>query len=89
MSRGYQRLEVEEEAVEALMGNARSKEEFRRYQSVYLRIAEKMSTKLISKITGLSQSHIQSIHSSTRIRGLVSLASKPKGERRYRSGKTA
>jgi transposase len=82
MSRGYQRLEVEEEAVKALMGNARSKEEFRRYQSVYLRIAEKMSTKLISKITGLSQSHIQSIHSSTRIRGLVSLASKPKGGRR-------
>lgn len=82
MSRGYQKLEVEEEAVKALMDNAKSKDEFRRYQSLYLRVAEKMPTTFISKITGLSQSHIQSIHSSTRTKGLASLASKPKGGRR-------
>jgi transposase len=64
------------------MDSAKSKDEFRRYQSLYLRVAEKMPTTLISKITGLSQSHIQSIHSSARTKGLASLASKPKGGRR-------
>ena len=82
MSRGYQKLEVEEEVVKALMNQSKSKEEFRRYQSVYLRVSEKMQTPLIAKITGLSKSHIQSIHSLCRTKGLNSLASRGKGGRR-------
>lgn len=82
MSRGYQKLEIDEEAIRTLMNDSKTKEEFRRYQSLYLRIAEKMPTGLIAKITGLSQSGIHSIHSLARTKGLVSLASRPKGGRR-------
>jgi len=82
MSRGYQKLEIDEEAIRTLMNDSKTKEEFRRYQSLYLRIAEKMPTDLIAKITGLSQSGIQSIHSLARTKGLASLASRPKGGRR-------
>lgn len=82
MSRGYQKLEIDEEAIRTLMNDSKTKEEFRRYQSLYLRIAEKMPTTLIAKITGLSQSRIQSIHSTARTKGLASLANQLKGGRR-------
>ncbi len=36
MSRGYQVLEVNVEEVKQLMNEAKTKEEFRRYQSIYL-----------------------------------------------------
>lgn len=62
MSRGYQKLEIDAEAVKALMNASKTRDEFRRFQAPYLRIAEKMPTSLIAKITGLSRSHIQSIH---------------------------
>jgi len=42
MSRGYQTLEIEEEEVRLLMNNAKNKDEFRRYQALYLRVGEKI-----------------------------------------------
>jgi transposase len=82
VSRGYQSLEIEAEEVRLLMNGSKNKEEFRRYQSVYLRVAEKMPTSLIAKITGLSKSHIHSVHSLCRTKGLASLSSSSKGGRR-------
>lgn len=79
MSRGYQRLEVEAEEARQLMNGAKDKDEFRRYQALYLRVGEKMSTSLIAKITGFSKSHIHSLHSFARKKGIASLASSKKG----------
>lgn len=81
MSKGYQALEVEEEEVKQLMNNAKNKEEFRRYQSVYLRVSEQMATSLIAKITGLSESHVHKIHSQCRTKGISSLCSSKRGGR--------
>jgi transposase len=81
MSKGYQSLAIEAEEVKRLMNIAKNKEEFRRYQSIYLRVAEKMPTSLIAKITGLSESHIHRIHSQCRQKGLGALASIKKGGR--------
>ncbi|WP_425360822.1 hypothetical protein [Candidatus Tisiphia endosymbiont of Ceraclea dissimilis] len=63
MSRGYKVLEVNVEEVKQLMNEAKTKEEFRRYQSIYLRVSEKMPTSLIAKVTGLSESHVHRTHS--------------------------
>jgi transposase len=84
MSRGYQALEVDVEEVKRLMNIAKNKEEFRRYQSIYLRVSEKMPVVLIAKITGLSESHIHRIHSQCRKKGLAIISSAKKGGR-YRS----
>ena len=81
MSRGYQALNIDGEEVRQLMNNAKNKEEFRRYQSVYLRISEQMATSLIAKVTGLSESHIHRIHNQCKANGLSSLCSGKKGGR--------
>ena len=81
MSRGYQELEIEAEEVRLLMKDSKTKDEFRRYQALHLRIAEKMSVPLIAKVTGFSCSHIHSIHSLVRTGGLSSLASGSRGGR--------
>ena len=75
MSRGYQALEIGVEEIRVLKNNAKNKDEFRRYQALYLRVGEKMPTFLIAKITRFSKSHIHSIHSFARIKGITSLAS--------------
>ncbi|WP_425360100.1 MULTISPECIES: helix-turn-helix domain-containing protein [unclassified Candidatus Tisiphia] len=84
MSRGYKVLEVNVEEVKQLMNEAKTKEEFRRYQSIYLRVSEKMPTSLIAKVTGLSESHVHRTHSQCRKKGLKALCSRKKGGR-YRS----
>ena len=81
MSRGYQALEIGVEEIRVLMNNAKNKDEFRRYQALYLRVEEKMPTFLIAKITGFSKSHIHSIHSFARTKWITSLASAKKGGR--------
>ncbi|WP_425361788.1 winged helix-turn-helix domain-containing protein [Candidatus Tisiphia endosymbiont of Mystacides longicornis] len=81
MARGYQKLEINPEEVRVLMNNSNSKDEFRRYQALYLRVSEKMSAHLIAKITCFSISHIHSIHSFARNKGITSLASAKKGGR--------
>ena len=81
MPKGYQNLEVDIEEVKLLMNNSKSKDEFRRYQALYLRVGEKMSASLIAKITGFSISHIHTIHSSAGTKGIASLASGIRGGR--------
>lgn len=63
------------------MNKAKNKEEFRRYQSVYLRVSEGMATSLIAKVTGLSESHIHKIHSQCRRKGISSLSNGKRGGR--------
>lgn len=84
MSKGYQALEVDAEEVKQLMNGTKNKEEFRRYQSIYLRVSEKMPASLIAKITGLSESHVHRVHSQCKKKGLGAISSGKKGGR-YRS----
>lgn len=81
MPRGYQKLEINPQEVKLLMSGSKNKDEFRRYQAVYLRAEEKMPAPSIAKITGFSLSHIHSIHSLVRAKGLGSLVSGNKGGR--------
>jgi transposase len=81
MPKGYQKLEVNVEEVKLLMNNSKSKDEFRRYQALYLRVGEKMSTSMIAKITGFSVSHVHTIHSSARTKGITSVTSAMRGGR--------
>lgn len=81
MPKGYQKLEMGVEEVKFLMNNSKSKDEFRRYQALYLRVSEKMPTSLIAKITGFSVSHVHTIHSYARTKGIASLASGMRGGR--------
>ena len=82
MSRSYNVLNIEAEEVRQLMNASKSKDEFRRYQSVYLRVSNQMPAPLIAQITGLSTSHIHKIHSLCFRDGISAIASKPKGGRR-------
>ena len=64
------------------MNASKSKDEFRRYQSLYLRVNNQMPTSLIAQITSLSLSHIHKIHSLCFRLGISAIASQPKGGRR-------
>ena len=64
------------------MNASKSKDEFRRYQSLYLRVSNQMPTPLIAQITGLSISHVHKIHSLCFRNGISALLSQPKGGRR-------
>lgn len=84
MSRGYQTLEVEEEEVKKRMKEARSVEEYKRYQAIHLRVNENMDVASISRSIGLSEDSIHRIHSRCRKEGLGSASSSKRGGR-YRS----
>ena len=84
MARKYSDLNIAAEKVKQLMDNSRNKEEFRRYQALYLRIAKQMPASDIADITGFSLSHIYKIHSQCCREGIASLSSGNKGGR-YRS----
>jgi transposase len=81
MPRGYQKLELDAKEVKLLMDGAKNKEEFRRFQALHLRVSENMSAPSIAKITGLSLSHVYSIHSFARNKGIESLTSGSRGGR--------
>lgn len=66
------------------MNESKTKEEFRRYQTIYLRVSEKMPTTIIAKVTGLSASYIHRIHSQCRKGGLKIICNRRRGGR-YRS----
>lgn len=82
MSRSYNVLNIEAEEVKQLMNASKSKDEFRRYQSLYLRVSNQSPVPLIAQITGLSISHIHKIHSLCFRNGIKAIASQPKGGRR-------
>jgi transposase len=82
MSKGYQKLVVDVASLKKLMKDASSKEEFVRYQAIYLRVCESMDVKKISEITNISESHIHKLHSQCRRYGLENIAIKKRGGRR-------
>ena len=82
MSRSYNSLNIKAEEVKQLMNASKNKDEFRRYQSVYLRVSQQMPASLIAQITGLSISHIHKIHSLCFRNGVEAIVSQPKGGRR-------
>ena len=82
MPRSYNVINIKAEEVRKLMDASKTKDEFRRYQSLYLRLSNQMPTPDISQITGLSVSHIHKIHSICFRNGIAALLSKPKGGRR-------
>lgn len=82
MSRSYNVINIEVEEVRRLMNAANTKDEFRRYQALYLRLSHQIPTPDIAQITGLSVSHIHKIHSLCFRNGISALLSKPKGGRR-------
>lgn len=82
MSRSYNVINIEAKKVKQLMHAANTKDEFRRYQALYLRLSNQMPTPDIAQITGLSISHIYKIHSLCFRHGVSALISKPKGGRR-------
>lgn len=84
MARRYSDLNIKVDDIKQLMNNSRNKEEFRRYQTVYLRVSQQMPVSAIADITGLSISHIYKIHSQCLKEGIASLSSQSKGGR-YRS----
>jgi transposase len=84
MSRGYQGLKVDEAAVKAAMSEAKTVDEFQRYQAIHLRVTEAMDVERIARLTGLAESTIHNLHSRCRRQGLEAVKAKHKGGR-YRS----
>ena len=84
MSRGYQSLSLDGEELKLRMKEAKSIDEYKRYQAVHLRVNEGMEVSVISRVTGLSESSVHRIHSHCRRKGLSSISSIGRGGR-YRS----
>jgi len=84
MARKYNDMNLGAEDIKQLMNNSKNKEEFRRYQAVYLRVSQQMPAPAIADITGFSLSHIYKIHSQCLKEGISSLSNRSKGGR-YRS----
>ena len=76
MPRGYQKFELDREAIRQLMGGAKSLEEFKRFQSIHLRVNEGLTVKQISRMVGLGESSIYNLHSLCRQKGLDALKTK-------------
>ncbi len=84
MSRGYQALEVDQQAVMEAMRQASTVEEYQRYQSIHLRVSAGLDVSTIAAATGLAESTIHNLHSRVRREGLGAAATKGRGGR-YRS----
>ena len=84
MSRGYQVLRMDGSAIVEAMSKAETAEEFKRYQSLHLRVNEGMTVPKIASITTLAESTIHNLHSDCRKHGLEAIKPKRKGGR-YRS----
>jgi transposase len=81
MPRGYQVLRVDKAAVLAGMKEAKTVEEFQRYQAIHLRVSENLEVGIIARITGLAESTIHNLHSRCRSAGLEAAKTKGKGGR--------
>jgi len=81
MSKGYQKLNVKNEELENGMKEARSAQEFKRYQAVYLRTKEGMNVKKIAEVTGLAESTIHNLHSQFRSKGIKAIKARKRGGR--------
>jgi len=82
MSRGYQKFEIDREAVRQLMGKAKNLEEFKRFQCIHLRVNEGLTVKQISRIVGLAESSIHNLHNLCRKKGVDALKAIGRGGRK-------
>ena len=65
-----------------LMVEAKNLEEFKRFQSIYLRVNEGLTVKQISRIVGLAESSIHNLHTLCRQKGLDALKTIGRGGRK-------
>lgn len=79
MSKGYQTLELDIEAIEKGMKEAENASDFKRYQTFYLRLKEGLPVEKISKITGLAKSTIRNLHSRCRQKGTKAIKTGKRG----------
>lgn len=82
MPRGYQKFELDREAVRQLMVGAKSLEEFKRFQAIHLRVNEGLTVKQISRMVGLGESSIHNLHTLCRQKGLEAIKAKGRGGRK-------
>ena len=81
MANKYQALSGDISELESGMRFSKDKDEFRRFQAVFLRIAQALSVEEISLITCFSASWVRQLHSLYRRNGAAALLSSPKGGR--------
>lgn len=81
MTNQYQELAIDCDAIMLRMKQAGDVGEYRRLQTLYLRGALKLGVEEIATATGLSQSHVRSLHSAFRRDGIATIISQPKGGR--------
>lgn len=82
MPRGYQKFELDRQAVRQFMVEAKNLEEFKRFQSIHLRVNEGLTVKQISRMIGLAESSIHNLHSLCRQKGLDALKTIGRGGRK-------
>lgn len=83
MSNKYQELTGDISALSAAMKLAKNKDEFRRLQTVWLRLANSLNIKDISEITCYCQSWVRQLHSLYKYGGIQALLTSKKGGRKH------
>lgn len=81
MSNQYQGLPSDISALESRMRSSKNKDEFRRFQAIWLRVSKGLSVKEISAATCYSASWIRQLHSIYRHKGMEAIALSEKGGR--------
>ena len=81
MSNKYRKLSGDIKVLKSRMIESINKDEFRRFQSIYLRLYKGLTVEEISEITGYSESWVRQLHSIYRHGGLEAISISPKGGR--------
>ena len=81
MANKYQCLKGDIETLSRLMITSKNKDEFRRFQTIWLRIAKEMSVDKIAEITCYSRSWVRQLHSLYKHKGIEGILISPKGGR--------
>lgn len=82
MPSGYDKFEVDREAVRQHMVEAKDLGEFKRFQCIHLRVNEGLTVGRTSGMEGLAKSTIHNLHNLCRQKGLEALKMKGRGGRR-------
>lgn len=83
MGNRYQVLSGDVAALEQAMAATRDKEEFRRFQAVYLRLSQGMAVDAIAETTRWCVGWVRQLHHRYKQGGIDALRSKPKGGRHH------
>ncbi len=82
MSNKYQALSCDISELECRMSGAKNKDEFRRFQAIWLRASKGLSVNEIAAATCYSASWVRQLHSIYKHEGIEALALSKKGGRR-------